>query len=130
MTISIHGLGFIQVPLDGDYRLHIWDKDLPRRKNIEHSEVHNHRFGFISRVLKGSITNHSYNVNCPGQFIKYNHPTGTRGEHGNRPWVEQSGTYAPIPSSPPQTYLPGERYRVFPYESPKTERRFALTLLC
>lgn len=55
--ISLHGLGFIQVQLEGNQRLHVWHPELPRRKCFEHSNVHNHRFGFQSRVLVGSLSN-------------------------------------------------------------------------
>lgn len=51
--ISLHGLGFIQIKLDDNQRLHIWHPDLPRRKCFEHSNIHNHRFAFKSTVLKG-----------------------------------------------------------------------------
>jgi hypothetical protein len=56
-TISLHGLGFIQVVLDGNQRMHVWHPDLPRRDCYEHSAVHNHRFSFTSRVLKGVQVN-------------------------------------------------------------------------
>lgn len=52
-TISLHGLGFIQVVLPGNQRLHVWHPDLPRRNCYDHSAIHNHRFSFDSRVLKG-----------------------------------------------------------------------------
>jgi len=56
-TVSLHGLGFIQVVLPANRRLHVWHPDLPRRDCYEHSAIHNHRFGFISRVLKGTQVN-------------------------------------------------------------------------
>lgn len=52
-TISMHGLGFIQIKLMGNQRLHVWHPHLPRRKCFEHSAIHNHRFSFNSVVLKG-----------------------------------------------------------------------------
>jgi hypothetical protein len=55
--ISLHGLGFIQVQLEGGQRLHVWHPALPRRACYEHSNIHNHRFGFQSRVLIGSLGN-------------------------------------------------------------------------
>ncbi len=56
-TISLHGLGFIQVVLPGNQRLHVWHPGLPRRRCYDHSAIHNHRFAFRSRVLKGTLTN-------------------------------------------------------------------------
>lgn len=52
-TISLHGLGFIQLVLPANQRLHVWHPDLPRRDCYEHSAVHNHRFSFTSQVIKG-----------------------------------------------------------------------------
>ena len=56
-TVSLHGLGFIQLILPANRRLHVWHPSLPRRNCYEHSAIHNHRFGFISRVLKGAQIN-------------------------------------------------------------------------
>lgn len=61
-TISLHGLGFIQIVLPGNQRMHVWHPDLPRRECYEKSAVHNHRFGFRSRVLKGTLINRRVNV--------------------------------------------------------------------
>jgi len=41
-TISLHGLGFIQIVLGGNQRMHVWHPDLPRRDCYEHSAIHNH----------------------------------------------------------------------------------------
>jgi hypothetical protein len=61
-TISLHGLGFIQVKLGGSQRLHVWHPELPRRSCYEHSEIHNHRFSFVSTVLVGRQVNRRYGV--------------------------------------------------------------------
>jgi hypothetical protein len=56
MTIGnarIHGNGFIQVDLDDMHRLHVWDHRIPRQRTD--SSIHNHRFGFESTVLKGTL---------------------------------------------------------------------------
>ena len=60
--ISAHGLGFIQVKLPGNQRLHVWHPDIPRRACFAHSAIHNHRFGFTSRVLLGTQVNRRYLV--------------------------------------------------------------------
>ena len=52
-TISAHGLGFIQVKLPANRRLHVWHPALPRRKCFNFSALHNHRFSFRSTVLVG-----------------------------------------------------------------------------
>jgi hypothetical protein len=56
-TVSLHGLGFIQIVLPCNRRLHVWHPELPRRECYLHSAVHNHRFGFRSDVLKGTQIN-------------------------------------------------------------------------
>lgn len=56
-TVSLHGLGFIQLVLPRNRRLHVWHPTLPRRDCYQHSAIHNHRFGFISKVLKGTQIN-------------------------------------------------------------------------
>jgi hypothetical protein len=61
-TISLHGLGFIQVKLPANRRLHVWHPDLPRRDCFAYSAIHNHRFGFRSTVLVG----HQRNRAVPG----------------------------------------------------------------
>lgn len=60
--ISLHGLGFIQVVLPGNQRLHVWHPDLPRRSCYDYSAIHNHRFAFTSRVLVGTQVNRRYAV--------------------------------------------------------------------
>ncbi len=56
-TISAHGLGFIQVKLPANRRLHVWHPALPRRACFDHSGIHNHRFSFRSTVLIGRQLN-------------------------------------------------------------------------
>jgi hypothetical protein len=65
-TISLHGLGFIQLKLGGNQRMHVWHPDLPHRDCFEHSAIHNHRFSFTSRVLKGT----QVNVRCDIEVVR------------------------------------------------------------
>ncbi|BAU76160.1 hypothetical protein [Metapseudomonas furukawaii] len=92
-TITLHGLGFIQVQLQGDQRLHVWHPDLPRRSCFEHSAIHNHRFDFESRVLVGQQININYipaqpmpNLGLAATHTLYLHE-GPRTARGGRPWV-------------------------------------------
>ena len=86
--ISLHGLGFIQVQLQGDLRLHVWHPDLPRRRCFEHSAIHNHRFRFESLVLVGVQINIKYSATPlqPATHTLYRHD-GERQEGGGRPWT-------------------------------------------
>lgn len=67
--ISCHGLGFAQVVLPGNQRLHVWHPDLPRRDCFHWSPIHNHRFSFRSTVLVGTQINRRY--------VVYEDPDGT-----------------------------------------------------
>lgn len=94
--MSLHGLGFLQIKLGADQRLHVWHPDLPRRACFEHSSIHDHRFGFKSTVLKGMQINDVYSVYQPGvngfppdmhaSHRAYLHE-GERLPSGNRPWI-------------------------------------------
>ena len=84
-TISLHGLGFIQLKLGGNQRMHVWHPELPRRDCFEHSAVHNHRFSFRSLVLKGVQVNQRCDIEVvrPGEgshiMISHNGPRSPRG---------------------------------------------------
>lgn len=86
-TISLHGLGFIQLVLGGNQRMHIWHPDLPRRDCFQHSAVHNHRFSFTSRVLKGVQVNQRCDLEIvkpeTGTHLLISH-NGPRSEKGGR----------------------------------------------
>ncbi|MES1985504.1 MAG: hypothetical protein V4461_11175 [Pseudomonadota bacterium] len=58
--ISLHGLGFMQIKLPANQRLHIWHPDLPRRSCYAQSAIHNHRFSFRSTVLIGTQVNRRF----------------------------------------------------------------------
>lgn len=108
--ITLHGLGFIQVVLPANRRLHVWHPDLPRRRCYEHSAIHNHRFAFRSTVLVGVQVNRRYEVT----------PWGADGTHD---MVSYAGQRAPecgrlsfvdglciVEEQPDECYHPGESY--------------------
>lgn len=84
-VISLHGLGFIQVKLQGNRRLHVWHPDLPRRDCYAHSAIHNHRFAFRSTVLKGVQRNQRADliIHPEGSHTVISHD-GPRSEKGGR----------------------------------------------
>lgn len=51
--IHFFGLGFIQLKLNQEERLHFYHEDLPAFVD----QPHNHRYDFTSRVLKGCLEN-------------------------------------------------------------------------
>lgn len=85
--ISLHGLGFIQVKLPANRRLHVWHPHLPRRRCFEASSIHNHRFSFRSTVLVGEQVNRRYVVvECPPHVCSHDRIShdGPRSEKGGR----------------------------------------------
>lgn len=118
--ITLHGLGFIQVQLGGQCRLHVWHPDLPRRTCFEHSAIHDHRFGFESRVLVGIQRNieYAHTENPDGTHITYLHE-GPRTPRGGRPWVPDGRINLTV--SRDHLIAPGQIYTVPPYLYHRTE---------
>ena len=83
--ISLHGLGFLQIKLGGNQRMHVWHPDLPRRSCFAHSAIHNHRFSFHSKVLVGTQINRRYAVTSAldGSHDRISHD-GPRSAKGGR----------------------------------------------
>jgi len=109
--ISAHGLGFIQVKLPENRRLHVWHPDLPRRACFDYSAIHNHRFGFRSTILIGL----QFNQRCDLIF----HPEGTddvishdgpRSEKGGRESFVAGRVNVRL--RPIEKYGPGESYEM------------------
>lgn len=116
--ITLHGLGFLQVILPKNQRIHVWHPDLPRRNCFEHSAIHDHRFGFVSRVLIGQQVNQLYRINTKTSqddltHIAYLHE-GPRTQFGNRPWIEDYRCRLE-PVGSPRIVGVGEQYEMNPY---------------
>jgi len=107
--ISMHGLGFIQVKLPGNQRLHVWHPDLPRRQCFDHSSIHNHRFSFQSTVIVGEQVNRRYLIapDPEGTHDLISHD-GPRSEKGGR-MSFVTGRVA-VQALSDETYGPGETY--------------------
>lgn len=54
------GLGFIQLKIDANTRLHFWHPELA--PNVDDEEIHDHRYDFKSTILKGELTNTLFDV--------------------------------------------------------------------
>ena len=61
----VHGNGFIQVDLDPIRRLHVWHPDLPRQ--VVDTQIHDHRFSFVSTVVVGRLGHFTYQVEADPQ---------------------------------------------------------------
>ncbi len=123
-TISLHGLGFIQVKLGGSQRLHVWHPDLPRRSCYEYSSIHNHRFGFTSCVLKGT----QINIRCRIEIVKqstgshllisHNGPRSEKGGRESYPVADVN-----IEEMEAEYYGAGEEYTLPVFEYHKTPNK-------
>lgn len=109
--ISLHGLGFIQIALPGNQRLHVWHPDLPRRRCFDHSAIHNHRFSFSSRVLKGVQKNVRVDLELAagGTHTVISH-NGPRSENGGR--LSYPVAQCNIHERDVESYGPGESYNM------------------
>lgn len=114
-TISLHGLGFIQLTLPGNQRLHVWHPELPRRKCFDFSAIHNHRFSFTSRILKGIQRNVRIDIELAKegshQVISHNGPRSGKGGRISYPVAECN-----IYRRDHEEYKPGETYHMPAYE--------------
>jgi len=67
--IHAFGLGFIQIKLNDKQRIHIYTNEIGLTTKEE--EIHNHRYNFTSKVLKGKLTNKIYHIfGALGDFIQ------------------------------------------------------------
>ena len=55
---SWFGLGFVQLKLSPEQRMHFWHPELA--SNMPEEELHDHRYNFTSVIVKGELTNHLY----------------------------------------------------------------------
>lgn len=117
-TITLHGLGFLQIKLQGAQRLHVWHPELPRRACFADSAIHDHRFGFVSRVLVGTQVNVTYDTTPASAglsaptHVAYLHE-GARTQYGNRPWLPDGALTVTI--SDILTVPAGDEYPMAPY---------------
>jgi len=58
LRLYYFGLGFIQLKIDETYRLHFYSPELPSITE----DIHNHRYHFTSKVLKGNISNFLWKI--------------------------------------------------------------------
>lgn len=114
------GLGFIQLKIDETYRLHFYSDQLPAITE----DIHNHRYDFVSTVLKGEITNHLYDLIIPGSTHVI------RNESCNpdikAPQLELACDVVHIES---RTMREGESYQMMEHMFHRVEAKDCITLL-
>jgi hypothetical protein len=117
--VTLHGLGFLQLQLPNNTRLHIWHPALPRRYCVDHSSIHDHRFGFRSIVLVGTIENRTYAATQVADEVEATHASylheGPRTRFGNRPWIRDQWLAVTEKPSSPEIVPAGQTYNMMPY---------------
>lgn len=58
--IHFFGLGFVQVKLDFNIRMHFYHPNIAPIIHVE--EIHNHRYDFISTILAGKLTQETFTI--------------------------------------------------------------------
>lgn len=58
--IHFFGLGFVQLKLDNNLRMHFYHPDLS--PIVHDEEIHNHRYDFISTIMAGKLTQEFFSV--------------------------------------------------------------------
>lgn len=144
-NVYVHGNGFVQIKLmdDGaglnrerEARIHIWHPSLMKLTQNVNTRIHNHRFGFISTVLRGSLDNYEviwWVKASPLADDTYEWwiARDDRLATGNRPLVQYRDGWFGVRLMAPTTVEQGESYVVEPkiwhYTEPLTE--YVVTLM-
>jgi len=113
------GLGFIQLKVDEVFRLHFYSPKLPPITE----DIHNHRYDFYSRILKGSITSSQYSIANGSDFILSNESCNPEIEAP----AERRFCNAALASQ--RTNVAGEAYRITHDEFHKVVAENCITLL-
>lgn len=114
------GLGFIQLKINDKYRLHFYTDKLDSNTD----SIHNHRYNFESKILKGSFKNKIYNVDYWGNtHVKVNESCN---EEIQVPKNKEACTLKLVSDI---TYYKNDEYYMH-YESfHRVESNYAITLL-
>jgi hypothetical protein len=67
--IHYFGLGFIQLKLNDRERLHFYTDKIG--KTVEEEELHNHRYNFVSTVIRGSFMQQIYEIDFQSNCSPY-----------------------------------------------------------
>lgn len=113
-TPRVHPNGFIQLDLDERRRLHVWHPRLPYRQRTYHP-IHDHVFGFKSRVFSGRLVNVNYEIErnpASGRFFLWQ-AVSTSGEESRLVQI----LCKPVDMAPTsvQVVWPGSTYAIEPY---------------
>ncbi len=102
--IYYFGLGFIQVVLSKNERVHFYTDEL----DTTNEDIHNHRYNFKSTILKGEFTNNKYVLKDGNTHILKNESCSLDRELTNKISIPVS-----ISLLESKTYSEGESYDMF-----------------
>ena len=106
------GLGFIQVVLDKDNRVHFYSEKFNVNPTIE--GLHNHRYNFASTILKGHFLESRAKLVLDNTHILNNVNCGTGKELLYNPKIEVGIEYIKMPNGYlSMDYYEGDKYNVF-----------------
>lgn len=82
-AIHAFGLGFIQIKLTQNHRIHLYSSTIRQTQELE--EIHDHRYDFTSTILQGQLTNSTFfvtpNVNGNFSLSEVTCKPGLNGKH-------------------------------------------------
>ena len=133
-NVIVHGNGFVQIkiaegPYERETRLHIWHPELTELTQNVNTQIHDHRFGFVSTVLKGIQENIGIQDDLGLANVESNRyrrwfAKGDRLSTGNRPLVCSPCSYTVL-KIVSHYYTPGQSYimkpKIFHLTNPITE---------
>lgn len=115
-TPRVHGNGFIQLNLTSTTRLNIWGHpEIP--KQVVSTQIHDHMFGFESRILLGVIGNRRYLRCCGNMYLPHQAAPSKDGEDTDlEPLVRECD----LERAETVFYGPGDTYLMSPGEIHET----------
>ena len=116
-NVYVHGNGFVQIDLGGrpETRVHIWTRGLWQLCQNVNTQIHDHRFGFVSAVLKGALVNQLIEPfpDLNGHYRKWQ-AEGERTETGNRRLAPIGNLHTLRPLAPDHVVGAGNIYSMPP----------------
>jgi L-ascorbate metabolism protein UlaG (beta-lactamase superfamily) len=117
----VHGNGFIQLDLTPTKRLHIWGHpSIPRQKTA--TPLHDHAFGFTSRILMGALVNKRFIWNTETPYGRYEiHRVNVRDREDTT--LHGTGELGDLVHVETEVYFAGDVYSMSPGEIHESEPR-------
>ena len=119
--IHYFGLGFIQIKINDSQRMHFYSKELPAI--IPKEEIHNHRYNFNSKIIKGKFKQEIFDVIEGHDWILEQESCNE-----NKPIISNSKKCNVVISSS-HTYCEGSEYYINHQTFHRVEADYAITLL-